>query len=163
MSKRGRKPARVDPSHLEWIERVCMLGARDEELARFLGVCVATVCNLMLNDEKFAAAVKNGREYADAMVAASLYRKAIGYTHEIEKVVVVGGIPTKMNVMEKFPPDTGAICMWLKNRRPDLWRDSIPVTEAVNAINSTIERELERLAARREAPTPRDNPSTAIN
>src|SRR5271156_4205245 len=29
----------------------------------------------------------------------------------------------RLEYIEYYPPDTAAMCFWLKNRRPDRWRD----------------------------------------
>ena len=33
--------------------------------------------------------------------------------------------------VEHYPPDTAAICFWLKNRRPDQWRDAQRIDSAI--------------------------------
>lgn len=40
--------------------------------------------------------------------------------------------------MKHVPPDTGAIAIWLKNRRPDKWRDK-PVELSNSETNNLLE------------------------
>ena len=50
----------------------------------------------------------------------SLYRQALGYDVEVQRVTKDGDIVT---VTEHVAPSLGACCFWLKNRRPSEWRD----------------------------------------
>ena len=74
---------------------------------------------------EFFQSLKEGKEGADARVAQSLYRRALGWEHEAVKIVADAKTGTEHIVpyTERYPPDTTAAIFWLKNRRPDLWRD----------------------------------------
>jgi hypothetical protein len=67
---------------------------------------------------------------ADAEVAERLYRRALGYEHSSVKIFAdpKTGAQLVVPYTERFPPDTTACITWLKNRRPDLWRDRTEVT-----------------------------------
>ena len=75
-------------------------------------------------------ALKRGKEVVDVEVENALLKRALGYTYtettkergvnpETGKVEL---ITTKV-VTKEVVPDTTAQIFWLKNRRPDLWRD----------------------------------------
>lgn len=55
-------------------------------------------------------------------------------------------------IEEEIPPDTTAMIFWLKNRKPNEWRDkrdiehSGEITNNVNALNNLSEDELRKLA-----------------
>jgi hypothetical protein len=53
----------------------------------------------------------------------SLYQRACGYTHKEEKVFCNQGEITTHVVDKHYPPETTACVFWLKNRKPDDWRD----------------------------------------
>ena len=55
------------------------------------------------------------------MVADRLYRRACGYEHQVNKVLSDGRV---LSFVERFPPDPNSMIFWLKNRWPDLWRDT---------------------------------------
>lgn len=53
----------------------------------------------------------------------SLYRRANGYDQPSEKIFCYEGEVVRADTSTHIPPDTTAAIFWLKNRRPDLWRD----------------------------------------
>jgi len=80
---------------------------------------------------EFIRALRAGREQADAKVARALFRRAVGWgTLEEEvvsrKVKLPDGSETIQTVTvpyrKRYPPDVGAIALWLKNRHPSRWR-----------------------------------------
>lgn len=105
--------------------KYCLLGARNEDLARFFAVSVKTIYHWQDAHPEFAEALKQGKEHADSAVAESLFRRARGYNYQSSKVVL--NKSTKLHETVAYeahmPPDTVACIFWLKNRRPDLWRD----------------------------------------
>ena len=92
---------------------------------------------------------------ADAEVAERLFLRARGYTHEAVKILSRGGKeePVMVPYVEHYPPDTTACIFWLKNRRPDLWRDKVLLDEAAGKKGGAMEITVgpEALAAIQEA------------
>lgn len=105
--------------------KLCLLGARNEDLAKFFGINTKTIYNWQATIEEFAEALRQGKEHADAAVAESLFKRALGYNYTSQKVVL--NKSTKLHETVEYeahqPSDTVACIFWLKNRRPDLWRD----------------------------------------
>jgi hypothetical protein len=125
-SARGRgRPSGYTPQHAERAYHACLLGADNSRLADVLGVDRATVARWMSEHEDFCASVKRGKEIADEKVAKSLYRRALGYRHKAVKIFADAktGAVVEVPYVEHYPPDTTAGIFWLKNRRPDVWRD----------------------------------------
>ena len=91
-------PTKYDPIMNEQVTKLCLLGATDEELANFFGVCKATINNWKTEYPEFLDSIKEGKENADAKVAKSLYQTALS-------------------------GNTTAQIFWLKNRRSKEWRD----------------------------------------
>ena len=112
-SKRGR-PSAYRPEFVAQAERLCRLGATDEELGRAFAVDVRTIGNWKGEHADFFQALKAGRLDADAAVADSLYRKALS-------------------------GDVTACIFWLKNRRPDQWRDRRSVDATITTKHSVEE------------------------
>jgi hypothetical protein len=92
------RPSAYKREYCELAKNYCLLGATDDDLASFLGVSRKTVDNWRTTHPEFAEAAKAGKEQADALVARSLYNKAVG-------------------------GDTTACIFWLKNRQKHAWRD----------------------------------------
>ena len=109
--------------HDELARNVTMLGAKVDELSACLRISQRTLSNWLGRHPTFAAAVEAGRTVADGKVAHSLYTRANGYAYEAHKVLMGPRGPETVSWQEYVGPDTGACMAWLKNRRPDLWRE----------------------------------------
>lgn len=120
----GGRPSKFKTEFIEQARKLAELGATDREAAEFFNVSEATLHRWKHDNEEFCEALKVGKEAADNRVEQSLYRRALGYSHDAVKIHVAsdGGI-TEVPYTERYPPDTTAAIFWLKNRRPDLWRD----------------------------------------
>lgn len=122
MADRGR-PTIYDPTCVELVRKLCRLGATDHEVADVLGVDTATLYRWRHQHEEFCDALKVGKAAYDERVERALYARAGGYTYEAEEVAVIAGEIVRYKIVKHVPPDTGAAMAWLKNRRPDAWRD----------------------------------------
>ena len=124
--KRGRgRPTAYKPEFAAQAAKLCEMGATDSEIAGFFEVHVATVYRWQAAHPEFCDALKTGKEVANERVERSLYHKAVGYTFESVKIFMPAGHekPVYAPYREHVPPDTTAAIFWLKNRRPDDWRD----------------------------------------
>lgn len=119
------RPTKYKAEFCELARNYCLLGATNEKLADFFGVTVSTIGLWIARHSEFSDAVKSGREVADAKVASSLFHRATGYEHPAVKIFLPQGAPKPVYApyTERYPPETVAAIFWLKNRRPDLWRD----------------------------------------
>lgn len=124
MAKTGR-PTKFNDTMIVQVEKLARLGATDEEIADFLGICIQTLHTWVKEHPEFMEARKRGKDYIDAQVEQSLFRRAMGYTHESVKIFNASGEPLIVPYTEKFAPDTTACIFWLKNRQPAEWRDKI--------------------------------------
>ncbi|WDY60383.1 terminase [Pseudomonas sp. PSKL.D1] len=122
------------------------LGATNPEMAEAFGVSLSTLKLWVVQHAEFSAAIKLGKDVADERVVDALYNRAMGYSHEDTDVRVVDGAVVLTPLMKHYPPDTGAAIFWLKNRRPDEWRDKQEIEHSGNiALTDRI------LAARKRA------------
>lgn len=122
MSKGGR-PSRYKPDFAEQAAKLCKLGATDKDLSEFFGVTDRTINRWKEAHPEFCHALKLGKESADDLVQKSLYQRAIGYSHPETKVFNNQGEIVTHEVTKHYPPDTVSMIFWLKNRRPEMWRD----------------------------------------
>lgn len=105
-------------------------GLTDEQIAHNIGVLPQTFCQWKGKYTALREALKKGRQPVDVEVENALLKRALGYDYE-ETITEVedteGGKKRKhiRKVAKHVPPDVGAICFWLKNRRPDKWRDRV--------------------------------------
>ena len=119
------RPSSYDPVYATQAEKLCLLGATDQEIADFFEVDVRTVYRWKHDHDDFCQALKGGKEIADERVARSLYQRAIGYEQDEVKIFMPAGAaePVYAPYRAKIAPDTTAAIFWLKNRRSGDWRD----------------------------------------
>lgn len=152
MTKRGR-PTDYRPAFAKQAEKLCALGATDQEIADFFEVDVRTVYRWKHDHEDFCQALKAGKDVADERVERSLYQRAIGYEQGEVKIFMPAGAgaPVYAPFRAKIAPDVTAAIFWLKNRRAAEWRDKqehIVGGDADNPIVHKIERIIVRAADR---------------
>lgn len=158
------QPTKYDDAFAKQAEKLCKLGATDVEIADFFEVDVRTVYNWKHANPEFFHALKQGKEEADDRVQRSLYQKAVGYEQDEVKIFMPAGSeePVYAPFRAKIAPDTTAAIFWLKNRRPQDWRDKAITehegkiqTEEVGAGAAKLASFVENLAERsREASEP---------
>lgn len=143
----GGRPSKFKPEFVEQAAKLAALGATDRDVADFFGVTEATLYRWKHTQPEFCEALKVGKECADQRVEQSLYRKAVGYTQDDIHFSSYEGVVTQTPYVKHVAPDTTACIFWLKNRRPDLWRDK-QVVEHEGEIEVTDARErLARIVA----------------
>jgi len=111
------------PWMLKVIEQMCKLGAIDTEIAKALDVSVKTIYSWKKSQPEFCKVLKAAKSIADDQVVKSLYSRANGYSHPEEKAFQYLGKPIIVPMVKHYPPDTAACIFWLKNRKPNEWRD----------------------------------------
>ena len=139
------RPTAFKPEYVEQAKKLAELGATDRELAEFFYVSESTLYLWKHTQPEFSEALKLGKEASDARVVQSLYRRAIGYSHDAVKIMTVDGSVQEVPYVEHYPPDTTAGIFWLKNRDPDRWRDKreleVSMDESLaNRLNSASKR-----------------------
>lgn len=134
------------PGHVKVAAAMCKLGATTAELANEFGCAISTVELWMVRHPEFAAAVKTAKAVADARVERSLYLRACGYEADEVDIRVVGTKLVKTPIRKRYAPDVVACIFWLKNRRPDLWREkredagSLTPEEAAREAQEAVQR-----------------------
>jgi len=120
---RGR-PQTYDPDrHPIWAEGLAKLGKIEDDIAAAMGIHVSTLRDWKKKFPEFSVALKIGKSEADTHVENSLYKRAIGYEYEEVKIINDGERTEK--TIKQVAPDTTAQIFWLKNRKPEEWRDKV--------------------------------------
>ncbi len=88
--------------------------------------------------EEFSEALRNGKAIADAEVANALYQRAIGYEHPEEWIGQYKGQPVIVKTIKRYPPDTAAASLWLRNRQPELWREKQEVEHSKGPVTIRV-------------------------
>ena len=127
----------------EWLENDKLIllegwaraGLTDEQIAKNIGINRTTLYDWKKKEVNISDALKKGKEVIDFEVENALLKKALGYTITIkeEKLDKDGCVHT----LEKdvhVPPDTTAQIFWLKNRKPNTWKDKVETDEDREAV-----------------------------
>ena len=99
-------------------------------------------------------ALKRGKEVIDRQVENALLKRALGHEYvETTKELTDLGLTVTKQVTKQVAPDTTAQIFWLKNRKPQEWRDKkeTEVTGNLNVNNPFSDlsvEELRKLASR---------------
>ena len=118
------RPSKYDPDrHPIWAEGLAKLGKTDEEISTAFGISRSTLLEWKKSHPELSVALKIGKSEADTAVENSLFKRAMGYTYEELKIVNDGERVEK--TVKQVAPDTTAQIFWLKNRKPDEWRDKV--------------------------------------
>lgn len=132
------RPTSYKAEYAKQAEKLCKLGATDAELADFFDVNTTTIWRWRSRYPAFCNALKVGKANADDRVERSLYSRAMGYTHDEDKIFNAGGEPLIVPTTKHYPPDTTAAIFWLKNRRPDMWREKQDGEETTAGIAAAL-------------------------
>lgn len=127
-----------DPDRLKMLAAWARDGLTDRDISEKMGISRST---LNLWKKKFPVisdALKKGKEITDIEVENSLYQRALGYTKKIKKTFKCKRVEYDKSTGKKIkeweelvegedevhiPADVGAICFWLKNRKPEAWKE----------------------------------------
>src|SRR5690606_18713981 len=148
------RPTMYRTEYAVQVRKLALLGLTDAGIGDFFQVSEQTVNNWKHAHPEFLESIRSGKQVADAEVAASLYRAAIGggtVTELKEEVDSEGNITTKKAVKE-LPANVTAQRYWLGNRRPQEWRDKVVVEDEKppETLADTANRFVEIMAKSRE-------------
>ena len=118
----------------EWLEKDKLVliegwardGLTEEQIAKNMGISRATLYEWKKKEVNILNTLKKGKEVIDFEVENALLKRALGY--EYEEKTYENGVLTK-SITKHVAPDTTAQIFWLKNRKPDKWRDKVIDTE----------------------------------
>lgn len=126
----------LEPEGLLLLQSWARDGLTDEQIARNIGISRSTLAEWKNKYPDISDTLKKGKEIVDIQVENALLKKAIGFKEKLSKPFKVKRtyydergkkVETEdiVYVEEEIynPPDTTAQIFWLKNRRPDKWRN----------------------------------------
>ena len=91
-------------------------GYTDEEIAEKMDIAPRTLYRWKNEYSQICQALKKGKDVYDDEVEEALHRCATGYYKD----------------GQYYPPNVTALIFWLKNRRPEFWRDKQEITTEQN-------------------------------
>ena len=140
------------PEGLLKIEGWARDGLTDEQIAQKMGINIATLYRWKNDHCEICEALKKGKEIVDRKVENALLERALGGIYQLKKTFKVRKKYYDKNgklceeehletgIDEVFiPGDTTAQIFWLKNRKPDVWRDKRDVEVSDNMSDGFLE------------------------
>ena len=109
-----------------WADKLALIegwardGLTDEQIAGKMGISTRTLYEYKERYSQFLQALKKGKEVIDYEVESALLRNALGYHYTEQQVTNAGEV---VDVTKYAKPQTTAQIYWLKNRKPNSWRD----------------------------------------
>lgn len=126
----------MQPDELILLEGWARDGLTDEQIAKNIGINSSTLYDWKKKHSQISEALKRGKEVVDTEVENALLKRALGYEYVEERFEKSEKDGEKtIRIVKKVLPDTAAQIFWLKNRRPDKWREKpkeAPPAEEVN-------------------------------
>lgn len=124
---KGKYEYWLTPEGLLLIEAWARDGLTDEQIAHNMGVAYSTLRVWRDKYSALSAALKRGKEIVDIQVENALLKRALGYQYKevkTEEYETEDGPGKRVTTtVKEVTPDTTAQIFWLKNRKPDIWRD----------------------------------------
>lgn len=121
---KGKYEYWLTPEGLLKLEGWARDGLTDEQLAGNIGISRSTLNQWKDKYPDISDTLKRGKEVVDLQVENALLKRALGYEYEEVAEKYESGTLTEKKVTKKqVVPDTTAQIFWLKNRRPDKWKD----------------------------------------
>ena len=133
---KGKYEYWLTPEGLLKLEGWARDGLTDEQIAEKIGINRDTLYSWKKKYADISDTLKKGKEIVDREVENALLERALGGVHEVKKNIKVkqtyydgyGRKCEKEEIKEVIdeiytPGDTIAQIFWLKNRKPDMWKD----------------------------------------
>lgn len=111
---KGKYGRWLEPDGLILLRGWARSGLTDEQIAKNMGISTSTLYQWKKDHPEISEALKEGKEVADYKVENALFLLATGFEDSEGKW---------------HPPNITAIIFWLKNRKPQEWREKREVYE----------------------------------
>lgn len=155
---KGKYTEWLTPDGLLLLEGWARDGLTDEQIAQKCGIRAGTLYEWQNRFPEIREAIKKGKAPVDIEVEKALLKRALGYEYE-EVTTEITETPyidkrgkervRKQKYVKKTRkivlPDTTAQIFWLKNRRPDKWRDKREETVSIHNTDPNLAEEIERM------------------
>lgn len=128
MARKGRFEQWLTKDGLLTLEGWAREGLNDEQIAHNIGIHVGTLYEWKKKYRELDEAIKRGKRPVDIQVENALYRSALGFKQTLKKPVKLrrkdGSEYIEYADEEVYiAPQITAQIFWLKNRKPEFWRD----------------------------------------
>lgn len=126
----GKYGAWIAPEGLLKIQGWARDGLSDKQIAHNIGITQTTLYEWQKRFPELSEALKKGKEVVDREVENALLKRAMGYEYDevtqepvTDKDTGVTEMRVTKRVTKQIVPDVTAQIFWLKNRKPEEFRD----------------------------------------
>lgn len=115
-------------------------GLTDVQIAKNMGVSLSCLSSYKVKYKEILNALKKGKEVVDFEVENALLKRALGYSVTLKKQKVTkSGKVVSVEEENYIAPDVTAQIYWLKNRKPQEWREKREQAEDEKDIKTAKE------------------------
>lgn len=126
----GKYGAWIAPEGLLKIQGWARDGLSDKQIAHNIGITQTTLYEWQKRFPELSEALKKGKEVVDREVENALLKRALGYEYDeitqepvTDKDTGITEMRVTKRVTKQIVPDVTAQIFWLKNRKPEEFRD----------------------------------------
>ena len=147
---KGKYQKWLTPDGKNLLEAWARDGLTDEQLAHNMQISRDTLYAWKKKYPDISDALKKGKEVVDVEVENALLKRAKGFEFTETKIEQSEKDGRKVTLIKHtVPPETTAAIFWLKNRKPEHWRDRQPENQTVMAaeddpITTSLKEELKK-------------------
>ena len=141
MGQKGKYADWIEPDGLLQIEGWAREGLVERQICQNIGISERTFSTWKERFPAITSALKRGKAPVDFKVENALLKSALGHKETVRKAIKVKTEKQKVGegkIVEEhieyvdeevyIPPQVAAQIFWLKNRRPDKWKDKVEQT-----------------------------------
>lgn len=128
-------------------------GLTDEQIASNMGIGYSTLQTWKSKYQDIRDTLKRGKEVIDRQVENALLKRALGYRYKETTRELITDKDTGLSellvtkVVEKeVVPDTTAQIFWLKNRKPEEWRDKRVIDDSSAEKSAKLIQNMQTIA-----------------
>ncbi len=133
---KGKYEKWLEPDNLLLLQAWARDGLTDEQIAHNMGIRRATLYVWKKKYPYISDALKKGKEVVDVEVENALLKRALGYDYNEITEIRENGVVTQRKIVKKYmAPDVTAQIFWVKNRKPDIWRDLKKIESDIKVTN----------------------------
>ena len=133
---KGKYEKWLEPDNLLLLQAWARDGLTDEQIAHNMGIRRATLYVWKKKYPYISDALKKGKEVVDVEVENALLKRALGYDYNEITEIRENGVVTQRKIVKKYmAPDVTAQIFWVKNRKPDIWRDLKKIDSDIKVTN----------------------------
>jgi hypothetical protein len=122
-------------------------GKTTDQVCQLMGISYSTLMRLRTRFPTLWHSVSKTKDFVDAQIEQALFRRSVGYSYKTKRTEYVIDEATGKIAEDKYgrqmvkvseqehhePPNVDAIKFWLRNRKPDQWKEILELDfDAIN-------------------------------